>query len=384
MPLLFASAFAMYAYNNVFMTVVPLFVVDGGGTVAQAGLQAAVFLVVAVALRFFFGPLADVRGNKLVMVVGAAAFAGAAFLFALCTEFWQLLAVRCLQAVGLAAFFPCATSSVASLAPEGKAGSYVGAYRFVTALSLLVGPPGAFALLAAAGYEALFMVSGAVGAAAVVALLAVDLSAHAKSDSTRKGAFRAMGEAARSKSGVLMVALGATFVVAVGYGLLLNFSAQTIEAVFPGENAGLYFSLISIGSLAANPLVGSLFDRVSGTALVAGCMVVMGGGVAAFGFAGASPVVVCVSGIAVGFGYAGCITAVLSLIAARVEKQVRTSALALQQNGIDLGIAAGGALFGAVLSVVTASWAVFVAQGVLTIACAAVIALVGYTSSNKA
>lgn len=374
----------MYAYNNVFMTVVPLLVIDGGGTVAQSGLQAAVFLVVAVALRFLFGPLADVRGTKLVMVVGAAAFAGAAFLFALCTEFWQLLAVRCLQAVGLAAFFPCATSSVASLAPGGKAGSYLGAYRFVTALSLLVGPPSAFALLAAAGYEALFAVSGVVGVAAVVALLAVDLPAHAKRSPARSGALQTMGEAVRAKSGVLAVALGATFVVAAGYGLLLNFSAQAIETMLPGSNAGLYFSLVSIGSLAANPLVGWLFDRMNGAALVAACMAVMGAGIAVFGFAGASPVVLCASGVAAGFGYAGCITAVLSLIATRVGKEVRASALALQQNGIDLGIAAGGALFGAVLSIVSASWTAFAAQGILTMVCAVAVALVGYTSSNKA
>ena len=99
---LFFAAFLAYGYNNIFMTLTPSFVVAAGGTLAEAGLQNSVYLAAAVLLRFAFGPAADRWGTKPVMLVGLASFVLGGVLFPLCVEFWQMLLVRCVQAVGLA------------------------------------------------------------------------------------------------------------------------------------------------------------------------------------------------------------------------------------------------------------------------------------------
>ena len=99
---LFFAAFLAYGYNNIFMTLTPSFVVAAGGTLAEAGLQNSVYLAAAGLLRFAFGPAADRWGTKPVMLVGLASFVVGGALFPLCIEFWQILLVRGVQAIGLA------------------------------------------------------------------------------------------------------------------------------------------------------------------------------------------------------------------------------------------------------------------------------------------
>lgn len=106
------------------MTLTPSFVVAAGGTLAEAGLQNSVYLAAAVLLRFAFGPAADRWGTKPVMLVGLASFVLGGILFPLCAEFWQMLLVRCVQAVGLASFWSSATATVSEAAPPQARGRW--------------------------------------------------------------------------------------------------------------------------------------------------------------------------------------------------------------------------------------------------------------------
>ena len=162
---LFFAAFLAYGYNNIFMTLTPSFVVAAGGTLAEAGLQNSVYLAAAVLLRFAFGPAADRWGTKPVMLVGLASFVLGGVLFPLCAEFWQMLLVRCVQAVGLASFWSSATATVSEAAPPQARGRWLGLYRLTTSASLLLGPLVAFGLVKAAGFAACFW--GLAGCAAV-------------------------------------------------------------------------------------------------------------------------------------------------------------------------------------------------------------------------
>lgn len=99
--LLFAAGFCAYGCNHACMIYVPLYVVALGGDLLQAGLQATVFLALAVALRFVIGPWADQKGAKGPMLLGLAAYVAGAPLLGLCHDFAAVLVVRCLQAVGI-------------------------------------------------------------------------------------------------------------------------------------------------------------------------------------------------------------------------------------------------------------------------------------------
>ena len=97
--LLCAAGFCAYGCNRSCMIYVPLYVVALGGDLLQAGLQATVFLALAVALRFAIGPWADQKGAKGPMLLGLAAYVAGAALLGLCHDFAAVLVVRCLQAV---------------------------------------------------------------------------------------------------------------------------------------------------------------------------------------------------------------------------------------------------------------------------------------------
>lgn len=387
---LFAAAFLAYGYNNAFMTLLPTFVQDIGGSPFEGGLQGSVFLIAAVLMRFYFGPLADRIGTKPVMALGIGAFVAGAFILTVYTAFWQVLCVRCIQAVGLAAFYPCATAFTADAAPTGRSGFFLGLYRFVTSASLLLGPSVAFALADIGGYRASF---AALGACALVALALVavlpaeprcpEIKRPSAAKAPRPGIAAVVRTALTADPRTLALVLGSTFVAALGYGLLFTFGATFVGSIDPTANAGLYFTLIGVGGLVANPLVGWLADRMGHNRLLVCCMVATAVGVGLLGIYGywetAGPsgaAVLVASGLCAGAGYAGVMTCAIAIVATALAPQARSSALALQQNAIDLGIACAGLLFGAIIAAAGSNTAiVFMAQGVLMLGCTALGAM---------
>lgn len=378
---LFAASFLAYGYNNIFMVLTPLYTREIGASVFEAGVQGAVFLVVAIALRFYFGPLADRRGQKLIMAVGVAAFIAAGFLFLFCTEFWQVLAIRCVQAIGLSAFFPCATAMVANMVAPERVGFFMGIYRFVTSLSLLIGPWSATVMVEVGGYAFCFTIMTVLSVIALVLIVLLPASGNLSKGTERSGIrklFETLRDAIKENPRVITVVLGATFVAALGYGLLFSFASLFIAEVRPSINTGLYFTLVGMGGLVANLIAGWASDRTNRVALLVACLVCVGAGVATLGFLAYSEVMFVISGCLAGFGYAGAITIVLSLASAKISEAHRTSVLALQQNGIDLGIACASGGFGLFFAAVSDASIIFIAQGAVMILVAALIAL-----SNK-
>lgn len=296
---LFFAAFLAYGYNNIFMTLTPSFVVAAGGTLAEAGLQNSVYLAAAVLLRFAFGPAADRWGTKPVMLVGLASFVLGGILFPLCAEFWQMLLVRCVQAVGLASFWSSATATVSEAAPPQARGRWLGLYRLTTSASLLLGPLVAFGLVKAAGFAACFWMLAGCSAVALTCVGAMRLPRR------RRERLRVKSpcvEGSLSLSGVVGMAVTGTFVAAMGYGLLFSFGGTFISAAGMTENEGWCFTLIGLGGLAANPVAGILCDRRDARRLFGVHGLLMGMGVALFAVAASSLPALVVSGLCIGYG----------------------------------------------------------------------------------
>lgn len=383
------AGFFMYGCNNILMTLLPAYALGMGASMVEAGLQGTVFLLVAVVMRFYFGPLADRRGTRFVMVVGAASFVVSSVLLVFCTAFWQLLLIRCIQAVGLSAFWPCAVAAVASIAPAGKGGLFIGSYRFATAASLLFGPLVALMLVNDRGYAACFMVLAGFAAAAFVLSFcfapagdatggsaggdADERPARTAREKRRLGTAKTLRMAFSSGQRSLVVLLCVTAVVALGYGLSMNFVVTFVEGAAIPINAGLFFSCFSLGGLIANPLAGWVADKCDQRVLLAATLGCMGVGIGLIAFAQAMPPVLLAAGLAAGMGSSGSTIVVLSTISARVDERFRASALAVQQNVVDLGIACASTLFGWLFAVAAAPELVFVGQAVFAIASALVL-----------
>lgn len=360
---LFAAGFLAYGYNNIFMTLTPTFVTSLGGSLAEAGLQNSVYLAVAVVLRFAFGPLADRWGTKPVMAAGLASFIVGGTLFPFAGAFWQVVAVRCVQAIGLAAFWSSATATVSSTAPSESRGWWLGLYRLVTSVSLLVGPLVAFEVVDAVGFAACFGLLAACAAVALLCVMALGGLGTAPSTSGEaarpsavpaSGAAPSPGDSLRQSVSavVLVVVVGGTFIAAVGYGLLFSFAGTAAAAMGLALGAGWYFSLVGLGGLAANPVAGLLADRLGPRRLLGAHLLLVAAGLALFPLAAHSSAAFAVSGLAAGYGYAGAMVCAQAEAASRVSAVHRATVLALQQNAIDLGIASAGAVFGLVFTAI--------------------------------
>ena len=350
--LLMGATFAFYAFNNVETSAMPSYVMELGGSAFIASAQTSLFIVAAVILRFAFGPMSDRRGPRFMMIVGALGFTLPCVLLPFCTELWQMLSLRAIQAVGLAAFHPCVSLAVSCILLPGMLGTRMGSLRFVSTLSLMVGPALLFPLIDQAGYRVFFGMLCAVGFVGLVLLGVFDDGwsvGNAAGDGLgRCKAWEGAGPVSLARRFAPLLAY--PFVCAFGYGAMLNFGKMLVADVMPALNDGLVFTFVSVGGLIGSLSCGRLVDGTGVRGTVAGALAFAGIGLLVLGVAReAAPFAL--GGVAFGAGYFGAITALTAALAAKTDDGCRGSALSLQQSCLDVGLAAGSLLAGAIVQV---------------------------------
>jgi MFS family permease len=352
---LLIGVFFIFLNFNIAQTITPMYILDIGGTEFHSGLQSTLFYLTAVLLRFYFGPLADRHGNRITLFIGGLAFMTAPLLFLFNQSLVYVLLVRMYQAIGLGAFFSSASSLVSALAPKEKLGAYIGFYRLVTMLSLLVGPSLAVKVIHSSSYFWYHILGFVAGLLAMIFL-------HFVQEPARTGQ-ESIGKASRDyrmvdllKSKRLLPIYQAAFLVAVLFGLLQTFSGIFVAQVYSTVNPGLFFTIFGLGSIVANLTAGYLSDSKGRAQVAFPCVMAMGLGVAVLALLPYSKLILVFGSIVAGFGFAGAISVLITWVIDEAPSTSRTSALALQDNAIDIGIAVGSFLFGIIIPLVGLSW----------------------------
>lgn len=160
------------------------------------------------------GRLADLIGRRRLMLAGLAWFTAASALCGAAPGLWSLVAARAAQGVGAAVLMTLAMALAGEAAPKGRAGSAMGLLGTMSAAGTALGPTLGGALIAGAGWRAIFLVNLPLGLLAFwlawrhlpqdrpratqapvrfdrlgSALLTVSLAAYALSMTLGKGAF---------------------------------------------------------------------------------------------------------------------------------------------------------------------------------------------------
>ncbi len=238
LTLIFFAAFFVFINFYTSMTVIPLYVITLGGDEFFSGLQGTAFFISGLILRFYFGPMADRRGRKIPLLIGAFVFATTPLLLLIVSSYWMLIPIRIYQGIGLAAFLSSGSSFVADIVPGERLGTYVGAYRLVITLALLTGPAAAQLVINNYGFAACFLLTFLTGFGAVILLSFLNAPPLPGSNETSilHNTLLAL------KDKVLWPIYFGVFLVSLGYGGILNFATVYVSRVTDVSNPGIYFT----------------------------------------------------------------------------------------------------------------------------------------------
>ncbi|HEX9822980.1 MAG TPA: MFS transporter [Actinomycetota bacterium] len=212
-PAFLLIAFATLGYfiaEGALLPSVPLYVKGPlGGGEAVVGLVVGAFSVSALLLRPLIGRLADLRGRRTVMLIGAALFGLSVAGYILSETVWLLIVMRLATGAGAAFFFVGAATAINDLAPEGRRGEAVSFFSLALYAGIGIGPLIGEALLGespvrAGDFTPVWLLTAAAAAMALVLSLRVPETRPAVRD---HGRLRLVHPAAILPGSVILAAI---------------------------------------------------------------------------------------------------------------------------------------------------------------------------------
>lgn len=360
--LVYAVVFLMMLVFNSTFTLLPLYLIALGSSPFIAGLQTALFLLASILLRFYFGPLADTIGRKTPLIIGIVCFTISSFLFTFTDQVWMIGLVRMIQAAGLSAFLSSSMSAAADLAPVGKVGAVMGAYRLSSTLSLLAGPALAIQVVRLSTYNTWFLLSGFIGLLSLVILLSIPFSPATKSVNPPP-AMKMWHVLFQPDYRLVYFGIALT---AVSYGALLSFVSLHIQAVTTIENPGVYFIFFGVASLFFTFLSGHLSDRWGRAAIAWPSIMLLGIGLGLLFFLEQGQwIVLIASSWLTGIGFNGGLSVLSAWLVDITHVDQRATVLSVQESIIDFSIGLISFSFGSLSVFTDFSLAFLVTGGVI-------------------
>lgn len=164
-----AAVLAFFVSGAVFLPVLPRFTIGPlGGDDFAVGIVLGAFAVASLVMRPFAGRLADRRGRRIVLIVGAIITVGASFGHLVAGSIPLLVVMRLVLGVGEALFFVAALAAATDLAPDHRRGEAISLISLSLYLGLAIGPVVGEATMAWFGFTGAWLVASAIALASVV------------------------------------------------------------------------------------------------------------------------------------------------------------------------------------------------------------------------
>jgi MFS family permease len=341
--LLFIASFLFIGSLYLLIPVLPLYMVDvAHATPTQVGLLIGMLTFASFVLRPYVGLKADRWGRKPFLVVGSAVFVAASLLYMLAHSLWTLLFVLVFNGVGIACFHTASLTFVGDIAPRSQRGQSQAWFQSSFNMAVMVAPPLGVFLKDRLGYHSVFVAASLAGALALVFSLLV----------REKWMPRVAGPNLRARFAdlrrLLLLVSVAIFACTATLGVIEAFLGLFAESAKISHFA-LFFTIsgavLVVVRLAAGKLVDTVGRRLTGfLALIAmaASMFVLA---AANGF-----VLLCVSAVVWGFGFAFCSPALSAMLMDRVPTEELGSAFGIYTAAFEGGIVFGAMVMGPVVS----------------------------------
>ncbi len=263
-----ANLVLFFSFQSLF-SVLPLHIVSLGGSAADNGLATWVFALAALLARPLAGLLADRWDRKAILLCGALLFGGGPLLYAASSSVPLLLGARVVHGVGMGFFTTAYQALVAGLLSPDRYGEGLGLANTASVVTMAAAPLFGERVAMERGFEALFLVIGAIGGGGVLATLALPHQASDDRDAASPllpgwGNLQGVWRRPEVRVGSLAMAL-----LGVPFGAFISFlpllaSARGVDGV------GWVFAAYALTASLAQSVAGRVADRRGGgrTALV--------------------------------------------------------------------------------------------------------------------
>ena len=367
---LFVSALAFFGAGGIVLPVATRFAngpLDASGLGVGVGIGA--FSIAALAFRPVVGWASDRFGRRPLLLIGGLVTVGAfaAHLFA--TSLPAFILVRSVYGIGEALFFVAAVAAVSDLAPEERRGEAINIASLSVYLGLAVGPFLGETLLAAAGFNVVWIV------AAVIAGVATGLALLVPETAPAVLAAAARGE--RPPRGRLFHPAGVLpgFLILTGaWGMAGFLTFVPLHASRVGlDGAGIPLAMYAIIVVALRIVFVKLPDQVGAARLSGGALVVGAVGLLLVGtLPGAVGLFIGTAVFATGIAF--MFPALITLAVGRVDESERGSVVGTASAFLDLSFGLAPALLGIVVDA-SGYPAVFIVSAVVSAIGAGILAL---------
>ena len=331
----------------------------GSGDLA-VGVVIGSYAVTGLLLRPVAGRLADTRGRKPTVLVGACLVALSGFLYLPSVGIAGLILARLILGAGEGAVYTAGSAWIVDLAPEDRRGRVLGLYGLAVWGGLSVGPLLGEVLLSAGGYTLVWIVAGAlpvVGAAIAV---------------SARDPFVPLAHAEPHPL-IAPEAVGPGFAIALasfGYAAVATFIVLHLEARGVGHGATVFAAFAAMIVLTRLAF-GDLPDRMGAAPVAITATIGEALGLLLIAVAHSLPVAL-VGGMAMGAAFALLNPSLMLIALGRVTQQARGAAMGTYTAFFDAGVGFGAPIAGAVAALTSYEGA-FLFAGAVCLASAAMI-----------
>lgn len=360
-----AAAFGSWA---LLLPVVPVAVLDAGGSHALAGASTGVFMAATVLTQVFMPRLLRRFSYRSAIAFSAVLLGVPALAFIWNMDPAVVLGVSVLRGVGFGAMTVAEAAIIAELVPRKFLGKASGVFGASSGSAQMVALPLGLFVAERFGYGPVWIIALVVAAIGGLACAGIPPLKGAQPDAVTSGAVSA------PTWKLVLVPTLALAIAAMAYSLIANFLPDAIRGVGITSGTalgGLILAVINLAVMSARIFTGVIADRRGepGTLMIP---FQVAAAIGMFGFAaclaaGAHPVWLVVSAIFFGAGFGAVQNESLLSMFYRLPQSKVSHASAVWNVGFDGGQGIGSFLFGGMIAGLGAAGA-FAASGAVVIA----------------
>jgi len=336
----------------------PVYVADRfGGHDMMVSLVIVLFAVSAVIARVFTGKALATANRKTLLMAGSITFALATAGYYWVSTLFFFLVIRVIYGIGFGIAGTTNGTMVSDVIPPKRIGEGMGYFGLSTSLSMSLAPVIGIWLLNDFGFGTLIAVAGASAFIVIPLMMMIRVPKRTPAQApVAPAAPAAVASAAESQArkqpswidrNVILPCV-MSMLLSVTYGGLVSFIAlYGKEAGL--ANAGLFFLFNALMVLIVRPFSGKLFDRKGPGAVLPFGAVMTFIGIVLLSYTTSTAMLI-VSALFYGVGYGVIQPSLQAWALKRVTPDRRGVATGAYYNSIDLGIAAGSFLLGAIAS----------------------------------